>query len=83
MLDGRASRRTFLRQSGVQVGGLALAALMRPHAQAAPHFAPRAKRVISLFMHGGPSQIDLFDYKPVMHSGMVKSCLHRFAATNA
>ena len=67
MLDGRASRRTFLRQSGVQVGGLALAALMRPHAQAAPHFAPRAKRVISLFMHGGPSQIDLFDYKPVMH----------------
>ncbi|MBS0261499.1 MAG: DUF1501 domain-containing protein, partial [Planctomycetes bacterium] len=29
-----------------------------------PHFAPRAKRVISLFMHGGPSQLDLFDHKP-------------------
>ena len=29
-----------------------------------PHHLPRAKRVIYLFMHGGPSQIDLFDYKP-------------------
>ena len=29
-----------------------------------PHFAPRAKRVIFLFMHGGPSQVDTFDYKP-------------------
>src|SRR5689334_16905397 len=29
-----------------------------------PHFAPRAKRVIYLFQSGGPSQIDLFDYKP-------------------
>ncbi|RTZ92953.1 MAG: DUF1501 domain-containing protein, partial [Planctomycetota bacterium] len=28
-----------------------------------PHFAPRAKRVIFLFMHGGPSQVDTFDYK--------------------
>jgi hypothetical protein len=31
-----------------------------------PHFAPKAKRVISLFMAGGPSHIDLFDYKPEM-----------------
>ncbi|MHC4995698.1 MAG: DUF1501 domain-containing protein [Planctomycetota bacterium] len=31
-----------------------------------PHYAPRAKRVIYLFMSGGPSQIDLFDYKPVL-----------------
>ena len=31
-----------------------------------PHFAPRAKRVIYLFMAGGPSHIDLFDYKPVL-----------------
>jgi hypothetical protein len=29
-----------------------------------PHFPPRAKRVIYLFQHGGPSQLDLFDYKP-------------------
>ena len=33
-------------------------------AGATPHFAPRAKRIISLFMHGGPSQLDLFDHKP-------------------
>ena len=31
-----------------------------------PHFAPRAKRVIYLFMAGGPSHIDMFDYKPAM-----------------
>lgn len=35
-----------------------------PLAPKSPHFAPRAKRVIFLFMHGGPSQIDTFDYKP-------------------
>ena len=29
-----------------------------------PHFAPRAKRVIFLFMEGGPSHVDTFDYKP-------------------
>jgi hypothetical protein len=33
---------------------------------AAPHFRPRAKRVIFLFMHGGPSQVDTFDYKPLL-----------------
>ena len=32
-----------------------------------PHFAPRAKRVIYLFMNGGPSQIDMFDHKPVLN----------------
>ena len=31
-----------------------------------PHFAPKAKRAIYLFMNGGPSQMDLFDYKPKM-----------------
>ncbi|HEY2837875.1 MAG TPA: DUF1501 domain-containing protein [Pirellulales bacterium] len=36
----------------------------RPLAPKAPHFAPRAKRVIYLFMHGGPSHVDLLDYKP-------------------
>ena len=37
----------------------------------APHFAPRAKAMISLFMHGGPSHVDLFDPKPELtkHSG--------------
>ena len=33
---------------------------------ASPHFVPRAKRVIFLFMHGGPSQVDTFDYKPLL-----------------
>src|SRR5262245_30752726 len=35
-----------------------------PLAPRRPHFAPRAKRVIWLFMHGGPSHVDLFDPKP-------------------
>jgi len=35
-----------------------------PLAPQRPHFAPRAKRVIFLFMRGGPSQVDSFDYKP-------------------
>ncbi|MGP0063910.1 MAG: DUF1501 domain-containing protein [Isosphaeraceae bacterium] len=33
-----------------------------------PHFAPKAKRAIYLFMNGGPSQMDLFDYKPAMNA---------------
>jgi len=37
-----------------------------PLAPRAPHFPARAKRVIFLFMHGGPSQIDTFDYKPLL-----------------
>ena len=32
-----------------------------------PHFAPKAKRVISLFQSGGPSQLDLFDHKPLLN----------------
>ena len=37
-----------------------------PLARKAPHFAPRAKRVIFLFMKGGPSHVDTFDYKPLL-----------------
>ena len=40
---------------------------MSPLAARQPHFAPRAKRVIFLFMYGGPSHIDTFDYKPVLY----------------
>ncbi|MDA7680740.1 DUF1501 domain-containing protein, partial [bacterium] len=42
-----------------------------PLAPKAPHFAPKAKRVIQLFMPGGPSQVDTFDYKPMIakHAG--------------
>ena len=41
-----------------------LSATPEPLAPKAPHFAPRAKRVIQLYMPGGPSQVDTFDYKP-------------------
>lgn len=39
---------------------------LNPHATRTPHFAPRAKSVIFLFMVGGPSQIDTYDYKPLL-----------------
>jgi len=59
-------RRAFLSQSGVGLGRMALASLMAQTSATAatPNFVPRAKRIISLFMHGGPSQLDLFDHKP-------------------
>lgn len=70
------TRRDLLRQSANGFGFLALADLLSraeaapesrdPLAPRMPHFAPRAKRVIFLFMHGGPSQIDTFDYKPLL-----------------
>lgn len=64
-LPPSVTRRAFLGQSGLGAGSLALASLW-PGANAlgTPQTAPRAKRIISLFMHGGPSQIDLFDHKP-------------------
>lgn len=64
------SRRTFLQNSGMGLGAVASAALLPKRGQAAspeqlgPHFTPRAKRVIFLFMAGAPSHVDLFDYKP-------------------
>lgn len=60
-------RRLFLQSLGVNIGGAALASLLQP-AGAATHFPPKAKRVISLFMHGGPSQLDLLDEKPGLRS---------------
>ncbi|MAG17449.1 MAG: sulfatase [Phycisphaerae bacterium] len=68
------SRREFLQRSGTGLGMLGLAGLMTPVAQAKtnpmtprkPHFAPSAKRVIHLFMNGGPSHIDTFDPKPAL-----------------
>ncbi len=71
------ARRTFLRRSGAGVGSIALASLLRPDLLRASgtsepwrgvvdprHFAPRAKRVIYLYMAGGPSHLETFDYKP-------------------
>ena len=74
------TRRHFLGRAGVSIGAVALADLLNqdlfaqaPDETAAtatgglaglPHFAPKARRVIYLFQAGGPSQIDLYDYKP-------------------
>lgn len=73
------NRRELLRTSGCGFGMLALRAMLAEEAAAnsgplapkAPHHAPRAKRVIFLWMQGGPSQVDLFDYKPELerHDG--------------
>lgn len=71
------TRRHFFGLSSAGIGAAALGSLLTPGAFAAPtfpneraggilknlHFAPKAKRVIYLFMSGGPSQLDLFDYK--------------------
>jgi hypothetical protein len=59
---GILSRRRWLQAAGGGAGAMALAAMQRPAAAA----ASRAKRVIWLFMHGGPSQVDLFDPKPAL-----------------
>jgi hypothetical protein len=74
------TRRWFFRQCGVGLGSIALASLLEaetasgatapkainPLSPKAPHFKPKAKRVIYLFMGGAPSQIDLFDPKPAL-----------------
>jgi uncharacterized protein (DUF1501 family) len=60
------TRRAFLGQSAGSLGALALSRLLGGDESVLPHFAPKAKRVVYLFQSGGPSHIDLFDYKPVM-----------------
>ncbi len=64
------TRRQLFGRAATGIGTAALASLLNPSVLnaggvlGAPHFAPKAKRVIYLFMSGGPSHIDLFDYKP-------------------
>lgn len=63
------SRRTLLSRMGGGLGSLALLQALSHETQAQrhpPHFAPKAKRVIQLFMNGGPFQGDLFDPKPLL-----------------
>ena len=62
-------RRAFLARGALGVGAAALTTLLPGRGGAEPipglpHFAPKAKRVIYLLMNGGPSQLDLYDYKP-------------------
>ncbi|MEP7361635.1 MAG: DUF1501 domain-containing protein [Acidobacteriota bacterium] len=62
------TRRHFFSSTGFGIGGAALTSLLNAETSTgslrAPHFAPRAKSVIFLFMAGGPSQVDMFDHKP-------------------
>ena len=71
------TRRHFFGRAATGIGTAALASLVNPElfanqsqtqlgAMGAPHFAPKAKRVIYLFMSGAPSQLDMWDYKPKM-----------------
>ena len=62
---GCCSRREFLRGAGTGLGAIALATLLAGDGLlAAPHHAAKAKRVIFLFMAGGPSHLETFDPKP-------------------
>lgn len=73
--ERRQSRRHFFQQCGVGLGGMALGSLLQRETCAAtqntlphqPHFSPRAKSVIFMFMAGGPSQLDMFDPKPKLN----------------
>lgn len=67
------TRRQILQQSAIGFGGLAMQALLageatseNPLTARQPHFKPRAKRIVFLFMKGGPSHVDTFDPKPLL-----------------
>jgi hypothetical protein len=80
-INFQMDRRDFFGRFALGMGGMALFGLLNRDAFGAPppavnplkgildqpHFAPKAKRVIYLFMSGGPSQHDLFDYKPLLN----------------
>ena len=69
-VEHQLSRREFLFKSGLTLGAAALGSMLNPSeafagdGMKAPHFAPKAKRIIYLFQSGAPSQLELFDYKP-------------------
>lgn len=67
-LPQNSSRRAFLQFAGGGAGMLALADMTQAENArlTSPHLEPRARRVIWLFMHGGPSHVDLFDPKPAL-----------------
>jgi Protein of unknown function (DUF1501) len=87
-----ATRRAFLRRSGLGLGAIALRSLLHGELTAAPslnsirnplaphpsHFPARAKRIIYLHMVGAPSQLDLFDHKPALQAYDGKPCPDAF-----
>lgn len=93
------SRRDLLQRLGSGFGTLAAASMFdgtmhagrpqldigpSPLSPKLPHFAPKAKHVIQLFMPGGPSQVDTFDYKPLIkkHAGERPSTVDRKTLRN-
>ena len=65
------TRRDFLARVGMGMGLISAGALAQdespsPLAPHAPHFAPKAKRVVHFFLNGGPSHVDTFDPKPML-----------------
>lgn len=75
------NRRKFLSKLSIGLGSAALSSLLIPDLfkgsaeekevlSGIPHFAPKAKRVIYLFQNGAPSQLESFDYKPMLHTMM-------------
>jgi hypothetical protein len=75
------NRRKFLSKASLGIGSLALGSLLIPDLfkgkggedelmAALPHFAPKAKRIIYLFQNGAPSQLESFDYKPMLNQQM-------------
>jgi hypothetical protein len=77
------NRRKFLSKVSLGVGSLALGSLLIPELfrknkdqealmAALPHFAPKAKRIIYLFQNGAPSQLESFDYKPMLNQQIGK-----------
>lgn len=78
MSEFRFSRRQALQTTAVGFGSTACSAMLHAASAAATgnspfHFQPRAKRVIFMFMKGGPSQVDTFDYKPKLQQDDGKS----------
>ena len=84
------TRRHFLRQSSLGLGGIALSMMAGPESIASPARTasamipkppgntPRAKQVIFLHMAGGPSQLELFDHKPVLDQRNGEPCPEEF-----
>src|SRR5258708_5396586 len=78
----KQTRRQFVGRCGMSLASMAFWSLMKAEALGGaaaleqsgfdpmqpkrPHFAPKAKNVIFLFMVGGPSHLDMFDYKPAL-----------------
>ncbi|MBM83214.1 MAG: sulfatase [Planctomycetaceae bacterium] len=63
-LTSELTRRGILKSAACGFGSVALSGIAQAESTVGLHHAPRAKRVIFLFMHGGPSHVDTFDYKP-------------------